>query len=75
MYSLLSKDLGLNTGYNVEVASLWFGLCLQLKQMDSVEHIKEFLGLHGGMKYLKPLYRGLIKLDKSNGHEIFKGHR
>lgn len=75
MYDLLVNNLNLHEGYNVEVTSLWFALCLKLKKPDSIKPIREFLGQHGRMKYLKPLYRGLIKYDRVQGEEIFKCHK
>ena len=53
MYDLLVSNLNLHEGYNVEVTSLWFALCLKLKKPDSIKYIREFLGQHGRMKYLK----------------------
>jgi len=65
--TFLSDTLNLKQGYDVEVSTLYFLIVLEhgktLKD-DFKEALVDFLGKHGRINYLRPIYKDFYKRDK-----------
>ena len=70
---ILYKNLTLYSGYNAEVNFEFFKIILQNVPDDNdwYDYLKTFLGSFGRMKYIRPLYIGLAKINKSKALEFF----
>jgi len=71
---ILYKNLTLYSGYNAEVNFEFFKIILQNVPDDNdwYDYLKTFLGSFGRMKYIRPLYIGLAKINKSKALEFFE---
>ena len=74
-YSTLDEDLKLHTGHNSEVTFDFFDIMLANKKTNQLEKLYEFLGTFGRLKFVKPLYVALAKIDKEKATEIFNKHK
>ena len=70
---ILYKNLTLYSGYNAEVNFEFFKIILQNVPDDDdwYDYLKTFLGSFGRMKYIRPLYIGLAKINKAKALEFF----
>ena len=73
----LTDNLGLNSGYNVEVSCSYF-LAVLYHGRD-LEKFKDalikFLGEHGRINYIRPLFSALAKRDKKLAKETLDKYR
>ena len=74
-YDVLDKELKLHTGYNSEVTFDFFNIMLANKKLNQLEKLDQFFGTFGRMKFIKPLYVGLAKIDKAKATELFNKHK
>jgi leukotriene-A4 hydrolase len=74
----LSDILNLKQGYDVEVSTLYFLIVLEhgktLKD-DFKEALVDFLGKHGRINYLRPLYNDFYKRDKKLALETLEKYK
>eukprot|EP01125_Pyxidicula_operculata_P007064 TRINITY_DN240_c7_g1_i1.p1 TRINITY_DN240_c7_g1~~TRINITY_DN240_c7_g1_i1.p1 ORF type:complete len:622 (+),score=125.41 TRINITY_DN240_c7_g1_i1:62-1927(+) len=59
---------------NVEISNRMIVLCLKSKFLDA-EVVDKFLGEHGRMRYIKPVFLFLDKVDHNKAVELWKKHR
>ena len=74
----LSKKLELNSGYNVEVSCSYFLAVLyhgQTLDTNFRTALVEFLGKHGRINYIRPLFSALAKRDKQLAKETLEKYR
>ncbi|KAJ2898119.1 Leukotriene A-4 hydrolase-like protein [Zalerion maritima] len=57
---------------NVEIKSAYYLVCLDAKDKSSYEGVAELLGTIGRMKFVRPLFRGLNKVDRDLALKTFK---
>jgi leukotriene-A4 hydrolase len=72
--SYLSNTLNLKEGYNVEVNCLYFLIVLfhgKTIEEDVKNALITFLGKHGRINYVRPLYTAFFKRDKETAMETF----
>lgn len=55
--SSMERTLGLNGDGNVEIALNWFLLAVKNRYEPAYENVQKFLGMHGRMKYNRPIYQ------------------
>ena len=69
---------------NVEILYSWFYLSLSCELIIDLRELEEFLGSHGRMKYLRPIYRygvmtrmnrALALIDSNIARDIFAKNR
>ena len=76
--SYLSNTLNLKEGYNVEVNCLYF-LIVLLRGKTIEEDVKNaliaFLGKHGRINYVRPIYTAFFKRDKATALATFEKYR
>jgi leukotriene-A4 hydrolase len=75
LYFLLRDGLGLHSGYNSEIKNLWYQLTLNLKQVDVIPFVEDFLGKIGRMKYIRPIYKAYGLLNKKAAFECFEKNK
>ena len=75
IYETLRDKLNLHSGYNVEIAYIWYEICMGLKKDDVIEHVKRFLSCNGRMKYIKPLYFKFYYHKREEALEFFKENK
>ncbi|PGH14820.1 leukotriene A-4 hydrolase [Helicocarpus griseus UAMH5409] len=74
--SLLMGDVyGLAKSENAEVSNLYFQVGLKAGDRSVIEPTATLLASIGRMKYVRPLYRALEKLDRNVAIEIFEKNR
>ena len=76
--SYLSNTLNLKQGYNVEVSCSYFLIVLlhgKTIENDVLNALTDFLGKHGRINYLRPIYTAFIKRDKQTAFNIFQKYR
>lgn len=67
-YSLISTQ-------NVELSSRYFQIGLKAKDKTVYEPTAELLGRVGRMKYVRPLYRALVKVDRDLAIKTFQKNK
>ena len=67
-YSLLNTK-------NIELSSRYFGIGMKAKDESVYELAAELLGKVGRMKFVRPLYRGLVKVDRRLAEETFERNK
>ena len=76
--SYLSNTMNLKEGYNVEINCLYF-LIVLIRGKTIEENVKNalvsFLGKHGRINYIRPIYTELIKRDKQLAVSTFEKYR
>ena len=76
--SFLSNTLNLKEGYNVEVSCSYFLIVLlhgKTIENDVLNALTDFLGKHGRINYLRPIYTAFIKRDRQTAFNIFQKYR
>jgi len=63
-----------NSG-NVEVLFRWLTLCIKSGYRKIIPSVTEFLSKHGRGIYVKPLFKGLIGLDKTIAKQTFEKNK
>ena len=77
-YIYLSDILNLKTGYDVEVSTLYYLIILGLGKTlreDIIDNFVDFLGKHGRINYIRPLYNAFYKRDKKKALETLNKYR
>ena len=59
---------------NAEIKFRWLSLCLQCGSSFIVPHVVAFLTQQGRMKYVRPLYRMLQKMDARTAAETYSAN-
>ena len=76
--SFLTNTLNLKEGYNVEINTAYF-LIVLLHGKNIEDNVKEslisFLGKHGRINYIRPLYTAFIQRDKETAMATFEKYR
>ena len=76
--SYLSNTLNLKEGYNVEITCPYLLIVLQRGRTieDNVKEVLDsFLGKHGRINYIRPLYAAYIKRDREAAKATFEKNR
>lgn len=60
---------------NVELSSRYFRVGLAAKDQSVYEPTAELLGQVGRMKFVRPLYRGLVAVDRALAVKTFEKNR
>jgi leukotriene-A4 hydrolase len=76
-YAVLNETLHLGEGWNAEITYAFFSLMLLNKKTDdaSLAMLDKFLAANGRIKYLRPLYTGLAKINKGKAIEMFNKYK
>ncbi|KAK8081894.1 leukotriene A-4 hydrolase/aminopeptidase [Apiospora saccharicola] len=61
---LLGSAYNISSSKNVELKTAYYGISLRAGDRDAFPGIVELLGEVGRMKFVRPLYRQLVKLDR-----------
>lgn len=73
--ALLGETYSLTGTRNVELSSRYFGVGLRAADESVYGPTAELLGRVGRMKFVRPLYRGLVKCDRALALETFERNR
>jgi len=71
----LGAAYALATSRNVELSSRYFGIGLRARDTSVYAPTAELLGRVGRMKFVRPLYRGLVKVDRELAVSTFERNR
>ena len=63
---------GFSKSKNVELTSRYYQVAMKAGDLDVLPEVVNLLGQVGRMKFVRPLYRGLIKLDRPLAEKTFK---
>jgi len=68
VFKVLKKivNINLGTSNHPEICYTWFQVALAMKDEEAIEPAKKFLAKQGRMRYLRPVFRELYRLDKEN---------
>ncbi|CAL5874870.1 uncharacterized protein PFLUO_LOCUS9172 [Penicillium psychrofluorescens] len=72
---LMGEVYGLTKSENIEVANLYFQVGLKTGDESVIEPTTELLGRIGRMKFVRPLYRNLQKINRPVALATFEKHR
>ena len=72
---LLGSTYKLAESRNVELSSRYFRIGLRAADESVYKPTAELLGRVGRMKFVRPLYRGLVKVDRGLAEGTFEKHR
>ncbi len=75
IYNNLKDTLNLNSNLNDELASLWYQIALKNKMTDVIPFVENYLSRVGRMRYLRPNYRLLFKLNRESAVKTFETNR
>jgi leukotriene-A4 hydrolase len=71
----MGKAYSLGTSRNVELSFRYFGIGLTAKDETVYQPTAELLGKVGRMKFVRPLYRKLNKVDRKLALETFEKNK
>ncbi|KAF9880698.1 leukotriene a4 hydrolase [Colletotrichum karsti] len=71
----LGVEYGLRDSRNFEVVSRYLRVALRAGDKGVLKRTQEVLGQTGRMKFVKPLFEGLISIDDNLALEVFNRHR
>ncbi|KAL2258029.1 hypothetical protein VTK26DRAFT_8806 [Humicola hyalothermophila] len=71
----MGKVYGLAESKNAELKSAYYHIAMKARDASAYPGVAKLLGEVGRMKYTRPLYRGLSKVDHSLAVETFKKNR
>lgn len=66
---------GFRESKNVEVSSRYYQVAMNAGDRSVLPSVVDLLGKVGRMKFVRPLYRGLIKLDINLAADTFEAHK
>lgn len=72
---LLGKVYQLEASHNVELKSAFYMIALRATDSTSYAGVAELLGQVGRMKYVRPLYRDLNKVDRQLALDTFEKNK
>ncbi|KAK3648952.1 Leucyl aminopeptidase yscIV [Elasticomyces elasticus] len=75
LIDLMGSTYGFESSKNVELVSRFYTLGLMSHAESVYQPTAELLGKVGRMKFVRPLYRQLIKRDHKLAEETFKSHK
>jgi leukotriene-A4 hydrolase len=70
----LDKDHDFTHKFSKEIRCCWFKIALTHKYEPAYPEIYEFLGSNGRIKYIRPIYALLDKIDHNKAVELFNKH-
>ena len=68
---LLGKVYKFTASKNVELLAAYYAIALDAKDTTTYQGVAELLGKVGRMKFVRPLYRGLEKVDRQLALDTF----
>lgn len=71
----MGKAYGYAKSKNVELVSRYYVVGLKAKDKGVYEPTAELLGKVGRMKFVRPLYRGLMACDRPLAKDTFEKHK
>ncbi|KAG7107081.1 Leucine aminopeptidase 2 like protein [Verticillium longisporum] len=71
----MGKAYALASSQNAELKSAYYKIALQAKDTTAYQGVTELLGVVGRMKYVRPLYRALNKVDRDLALKTFEKNR
>ena len=76
-YAVLNNTLNLGEGWNSEISYMFFTIMLLNKKTDdaSLAMLEKFLAKYGRMKFIRPLYVELAKINKTKAVEMFNKYK
>ncbi|KAI1845130.1 hypothetical protein JX265_002785 [Neoarthrinium moseri] len=72
---LLGSTYGISSSKNVELKSAYYSIALKTGDRSEFPGIVELLGSVGRMKFVRPLYRGLVALDRDLAVKTFEKNK
>ncbi len=66
---------GFTKSQNVELVSRYCQIAMKAGDETCLETVTELLGRVGRMKFVRPLYRGLIKVDRALAEKTFERNK
>ena len=72
---LMGNMYGFKKTRNVEVSSRYYQLAMKSGDRSILEYVTELLGKVGRMKFVRPLYRGLMKQDLELAKSTFEKNK
>lgn len=75
MQQNLGKIYGLAESKNVELKTAYFQIAMRAKDTSAYPAVAELLGEVGRMKFVRPLYRSLSKVDYDLAAKTFEKNR
>ncbi|KAK8124565.1 Leucine aminopeptidase 2 [Apiospora kogelbergensis] len=72
---LLGSTYNISSSKNVELKTAYYGIALRAGDREAFPGICELLGSVGRMKFVRPLYRQLVKLDRALAVETFEKNK
>lgn len=71
----MGEVYGLSGSKNVELKSAYYQIAMKAKDASSYPGVAELLGEVGRMKFVRPLYRSLNKVDRDLALKTFEKNR
>lgn len=72
---LIGSVYQISSSKNVELKSAYYGIALRAGDRSEFPGIVELLGSVGRMKFVRPLYRGLVALDRDLAVKTFEKNK
>ncbi|KAK5800991.1 hypothetical protein VI817_003203 [Penicillium citrinum] len=72
---LMGEVYGLSKSENIEVANLYFQVGMKAGDQSVIEPTAELLGRIGRMKFVRPLFRNLQKINRAVALETFEKYK
>jgi leukotriene-A4 hydrolase len=72
---LLGTTYNFSSSKNIELKSAYYSIALRAGDKSEFPGIVELLGSVGRMKFVRPLYRGLVVLDRDLAVETFEKNK
>ena len=72
---LLGETYGLTTSKNVELVSSYYEVALKAGDKEALPGVVKILGSVGRMKFVRPLYRSLNKVDRDLALKTFEKNK
>ncbi|KAK6080413.1 leukotriene A-4 hydrolase/aminopeptidase [Seiridium cupressi] len=72
---LIGSTYEISTSKNIELKSAYYSIALRAGDKSEFPGIVELLGSVGRMKFVRPLYRGLVALDRDLAVKTFEKNR
>lgn len=71
----IDKDHDFTHKYSMEIKCTWFKIALTHKYEPAYEEIYKFVGSNGRIKYIRPMYALLDKIDHEKAIELYEKHK
>lgn len=73
--SLMGTIYSFHTSQNIELSSRWCQIALQAGDRSCLHAVRRLLASVGRMKFVRPLFRGLMRLDRRIAEQLFEANR